>query len=136
MFKLFLDKSLDLLEAIYYEVEGRNSTDLIISSMGYDTPFYDHGVLRGLGAWPGTACIENLGCFARHEINYIAQGEISASAGESRYAGQFRVVLWKAVPNLFSIPSEDTFTMWNIGYNFYHGFNGSIAPPDPWFVAP
>lgn len=105
--------------AIYYEVNGRESGDLIVSSMSFDTPFYDHGVLGG-GALPGTACIDGLGCFARHELNYVAQGEISAAAGESPFAGQFRVQEWKLVFGLGSKASPGTITMWNIGYVFYN----------------
>jgi hypothetical protein len=125
-----LDDFLALLEAIYYEVDGRNPADLIITSMSYDTPFYDRGVL-GFGAWPGTACIQDIGCFARHEINYIAQGQLSAASGESRLAGQFRVILWKGVTGPLKTPSDGTLLMWSIGYNYYHGRNGSLAPPDP-----
>jgi hypothetical protein len=75
-----------LLLAIYLEVNGRNSADLIVTSMGFDTPFYDHGALGGYGALPGSACISGLGCYDRHELNYVAQGEISAAAGESTFA--------------------------------------------------
>ena len=117
-----------LLLAIYYEVNGRHSPDLVLTSMGFDTPFYDHGVLGGLGALPGTACIDSLGCYAWHEINYIAQGEIAAAAGESRTAGLFRVHEWKLVFGLEDEPSPGTITMWNIGYIFYHAQNGSTAP--------
>jgi hypothetical protein len=108
-----------LMLAIYYEVNGRESGDLIVSSMSFDTPFYDHGVFGG-GALPGTACIDGLGCFARHELNYVAQGEISAAAGESPFAGQFRVQEWKLVFGLGSKASPGAITMWNIGYVFYN----------------
>lgn len=117
-----------LLLAIYYEVNGRNPGDLIVTSMGFDTPFYDHGVF-GMGAMPGSACINELGCYARHELNYIAQGEIAAAAGESRTAGLFRVNEWKLVFGPLREPSPGTITMWNIGYVFYHSQNGSTAPP-------
>jgi len=120
---------LDLLLAIYYEVEGRDSGDLILSSMSFDTPFYDHGRF-GLGALPGSACIDGLGCYARHELNYIAQGEIAAAARESRQAGLDRVYAWKAVFGPLQSPSSGTITMWNIGYVFYHAQSGSTAPPD------
>jgi hypothetical protein len=118
-----------LLMAIYYEVNGRNSADLVVTSMGFDTPFYDHGVLGGIGAIPGTACINGLGCYARHELNYIAQGEIAAAARESRTAGLFRVHEWKLVFGLGSKPSSGTITMWNIGYIFYNSMNGSTNLP-------
>ena|GEM_PF-2973080 len=118
-----------LLLAIYYEVKGRNSVDLVVSSMSFDTPFYDHGVLGGIAAIPGTGCINGLGCYARHELNYIAQGEISAAAGESRTAGLFRVNEWKLVFGLGSRPSTGTLTMWNIGYVFYNSMNGFTTPP-------
>jgi hypothetical protein len=123
-----LEEFQGLLLAIYYEINGRNSPDLILTSMAFDTPFYDHGVLGGMGALPGTACISSLGCYARHEINYIAQGEIAAAAGESRTAGLFRVYEWKLVFGLGDEPSPGTITMWNIGYIYFHAQNGSSAP--------
>jgi hypothetical protein len=129
-----------LLLAIYYEVNGRNSAELIVSSMSFDTPFYDQGVF-GIGALPGTGCIEGSGCYARHELNYIAQGVIAAAAGESRTNGQMRVHAWKLYVGPLKEASPGTIEMWNIGYDFYYTQNGSSPPPnipiydkpyDPW----
>jgi hypothetical protein len=119
----------ELLLAIYYEVHGRNSADLILSSMSFDTPFYDKGRF-GIGAIPGTGCIDGLGCYARHELNYIAQGEIAAAAGESQVRGLARVYAWKAVMGPLKTPSPGAITMWNIGYVFYNAQNGfTVSSP-------
>lgn len=123
------DEFQDLMMAIFYEVDGRNPADLISSSMSFDTPFYDKGRLR-FGALPGTGCIEGLGCYARHELNYVAQGIVAAGAGESKLGGLDRVYAWKAVMGPLRTPSSGTITMWNIGYDFYHAQKGTAPPRD------
>jgi hypothetical protein len=123
----------DLQLAIYYEVNGRNRLDLISSSLNYDTPFFDLGSIRPGGALPGTGCL-NGQCFARHELNYIAQGQISAAAGESYTEGLGRVFIWKL--SHVSIPSSGTIEMFTTGYNYYHAQSGSTPPPFPLYLPP
>jgi hypothetical protein len=117
----------ELMWAIYYEVQGRNSTDLYFSSVTFDTPFYDLGSLVKQGL-PGIGCIEGFGCYARHELNYVAQGMISAAAGQPRELGLRKVYLWKATLGGFTDPSPGTIEMFNVGYDFYHTYNGSTPP--------
>jgi hypothetical protein len=118
----------DLLLAIYDEVDGRNGVDLYMSSINFDTPFYDLGSIGKTGL-PGTGCINGLGCYARSELNYVAQGELAAAAGQSREAGFLKVLAWKATLGGFRSPSPGTNEMYNIGYDFYHAQNGSSPPP-------
>ena len=114
--------------AIYYEIYGRNGVDLSISGITFDTPFYDLGRI-GKPGLPGTGCVNGLGCYARHELNYIAQGEIAAAAGQSREAGLLKVYVWKATFGGGRWPSPGTIEMYNNGYDFYHTQNGSTPPP-------
>ncbi len=123
----------DLQLAIYYEIEGRNRLDLVSSSLNYDTPFFDLGDISPGGALPGTGCI-NSRCFARHELNYVAQGEISAAAGESYAEGLSRVFLWKLAHG--KLPSSGTVEMFSNGYSYYHAQSGSTPPAYPLYLSP
>lgn len=125
----------DMELAIYYEVKGRNRLDLVSSSLTFDTPFFDAGFLNPKGALPGIGCFDGVGCFARHELNYVAQGEVSAAAGESPAEGLGRVILWKWSHGT-PWPSRGTFIMWFEGYNFYHEQNGSTPPGFPLYLPP
>jgi hypothetical protein len=117
----------DLMLAIYYEVDGRSFIDLTISSIAFDTPFYD--LSRSPGpTLPGRACIEGIGCYSRTEINYVAQGIIAAGAGQSREGGLEKVIAWK-LASAQHLPSLGTVSMYDVGYNFYHTQNGSMPSP-------
>ena len=116
----------ELMLAIYYEVNGRNSIDLSVTSINFDTPFYD--LSRTGTALPGRACIDGLGCYSRTEINYVAQGIIAAGAGQSREGGLEKVIAWK-LASAQHLPSQGTVSMYDVGYNFYHIQNGSMPPP-------
>jgi RHS repeat-associated protein len=116
----------DLLLAIYFEMEGRSYGDLVLSSLFFDTPFFDRGRLYPGGALPGTGCLAE-SCYARHELNYAAQGIASAAAGETKFEGIMRIYAWKIMNG--SWPSKGTIEMYNVGYDFAYAKNPDIVQP-------
>ena len=102
-----------LMKAIRYDIDQRDSlTDYDYRSW-YDTPFYDGGELKG------NLCVQMVGCFERHELNYVAQGQASAKAYEGRALMVTLITGWKIDQYEGSLPSYKTLRAANIGYTYY-----------------
>jgi RHS repeat-associated protein len=95
----------------------------------YDTPFYNGGESERRtrdpnaeeGDYPANqqVCIETLGCYARSEINYIAQGMWGAAVGEPKPVSRLITEAWKAFKYRENKPSEGTYFWLEYGYDYY-----------------
>ena len=56
----------------------------------YDTPFWDH-----YGAYSGNVCFESGKCYARNDVNYVAQGMWSGAATEGDLGTTVVANVWK-----------------------------------------
>lgn len=115
-----------LMKAISYDIDQRDSLTDYSYRGWYDTPFYDGGLNATAGGpLKSNLCIQMLGCFERHELNYIAQGQASAKAYEGRVLMAALIVGWKMDQYEGSMPSYKTLRAANIGYNYYTWTHGS-----------
>jgi hypothetical protein len=126
---LYMGDEPEQIDQAYYEemisyliqvAHGRSKLDLMVNAWRFDTPFYDHSFF-GNGKLSGTGCIYGQ-CYARHEINYEAQGILWARVGVSKPAGHAIVQLWKLLPMghaPFQSPSGGTLVMFDRGYDAY-----------------
>jgi len=103
---------LQLMQAINYDISQRSTMTDYDFRKWYDTPFYDGGSLRG------NLCVELIGCFARHELNYIAQGAASAAVMEGKTLMTFSIVAWKQ-REYDEWPSVGTLEAAAIGHDYY-----------------
>ena len=114
-----------LLFAIFYDIKAHELVDGRLKrwdALKYDTPFFDYGKLGG------KVCVSDQ-CYSRSEVNYIAQGMISASNGLTLAEGEKRVYNWKKVryPNHWFDrnykPTPGTYYWHKAGYDFYTTMN-------------
>jgi hypothetical protein len=112
-YEISLLEFLALLEAINNDVSQQGTmTDYDYRSW-YDTPFYDMG-----GAVSSNVCVQLIGCFARQELNYIAQGAASARVMEGSAAMTLLIVGWKR-DQYDQWPSIKTLAAAKIGHMSY-----------------
>jgi hypothetical protein len=116
---------IELLFTISNDVHQSTPFTLVLGSTGFDTPFYDEG-LYGYKQ-PGVGCLYGK-CYARHELNYIAQGALWARVGLSKEQTYLIVWVWKLSPVMHypTTPSPGTLEMTDIGYDTY-----MPTPPSP-----
>jgi hypothetical protein len=120
-YNITLEELLKLLDAISSDVAQQGSLLNEDYRAWYDTPFYDQG-----GNTKGNICVQGLGCFARQELNYIAQGEASAREMEGTGLMAMTIVGWKfanhvAYPSVYpsAVPSLRTMQAASIGYGYH-----------------
>lgn len=101
-----------LMKAINYDLEKRHAANNYDFRAWYDTPFYDLGYLKS------NVCVEIVGCFARNELNYIAQGASSAAAMEGKGIMSLLIVGWKR-DQYQEWPSIRTLQAASIGHDYY-----------------
>lgn len=128
--------------AIYYDLQGRSDAELLRIKVGYDTPFYNGG--RGVGIGyntpePSFQPLQGIGCgnttcYSRSEINYLAQGMISAARGEELWFGELFVVWWK-LPKLHP-PSAGTLDWFEAGRYVYQYLEVNDSPGFEFAAAP
>jgi len=107
-----------LMLAISYDIDNRGAISNYFDRSWYDTPFYDLGGQIKPGGVTGSICLDNGSCLKRQALNYIAQGEYSAAALESK-AGMVAVVAgWKA-SEYGEKPSLGALLSANSGFEFY-----------------
>lgn len=115
-----------LMKAIRYDVDQRDSLTDYSYRGWYDTPFYDGGAgASPEGALESNLCVQMIGCFERHELNYIAQGQASAKSYEGRGLMVVLITGWKIDQYEGSLPSYKTLRAANIGYSYYTWTHGS-----------
>ncbi len=111
-YEITLSEFLSLMDAINVDVGRRDATNNYDFRAWYDTPFYDGGRLKG------NLCVALVGCYARNELNYIAQGAASAAAMEGKGLMILSIVAWKR-REYEEWPSAGTLRAAAIGHDYY-----------------
>ncbi|MCI0555826.1 MAG: hypothetical protein L0287_33180 [Anaerolineae bacterium] len=111
-YNITLLEFLRLMKAINYDVAKRDATENYDFRAWYDTPFFD------LGSLESNVCVQVVGCYARNELNYIAQGASSAAAMEGKGIMTLLVVGWKR-DQYKEWPSYKTIQASAIGHDYY-----------------
>jgi hypothetical protein len=116
------DQFRELAIAILFDLENRAPVaGLDPYREVYDTPFWDAGTLGGNLCFGDT-------CYARHEVNYIAQGMWSAASDQTLAQGHGVVWAWKLSGLVLASdrsaylplgPSEGTIYWFDVGYQMY-----------------
>lgn len=108
----------------------------------FDTPLFNgESRLFGSEARNGTACIPGGKCYNRTELNYIGEGEALAAMGFSKEDTHKIVWTWKNAKNIgwcalgveckFREPSQGTYEMTDVGWEFYNQYYSQSDPYPP-----
>ena len=102
----------ELMEAVYLDVHKRTPA-LMVTRYRYDTVFWDE-----YGKANSTICVDNAeNCYQGIEVNYFAQGMISAKFGG--YDNGIKLVeAWKSIRYDVE-PSDGTIFWFTEGYEYY-----------------
>jgi hypothetical protein len=122
-YKISLQEFLRLMKAINMDVARREATKGYEFRAWYDTPFYDLG-----GRVESNICVQLVGCFARQELNYIAQGASSGAAEEGKVAMAILITGWK-LDQYSDLPSYGTLRAAAIGHDYY-----VLTHPESWLT--